>query len=186
MHGSLERAPRLLLELLVRSDEHLGDGVLLSLQHLHLLEEARLLVGVDAMSGGRAILALGTGDRASLPEHERYGIPFPVFARASFGVLGANVPALLPSVCAWFCTVVPSARPMAVSMPACQPVPHRAVGALTVGDGKRDRFYAGQNFRILSFEVILAQDNQTQAAVPCDFGIRFHIAKLDEIYRVFF
>jgi alkanesulfonate monooxygenase SsuD/methylene tetrahydromethanopterin reductase-like flavin-dependent oxidoreductase (luciferase family) len=32
---------------------------------------------LDAMSGGRAILALGTGDRASLPEHERYGIPFP-------------------------------------------------------------------------------------------------------------
>src|SRR2546422_1823826 len=25
----------------------------------------------------------------------RYGIPFPVFARASFGVLGANVPAIL-------------------------------------------------------------------------------------------
>lgn len=35
---------------------------------------------LDAMSGGRAILALGTGDRASLPEHERYGIPFPPVA----------------------------------------------------------------------------------------------------------
>ncbi|HEY6566585.1 MAG TPA: LLM class flavin-dependent oxidoreductase [Actinomycetota bacterium] len=35
---------------------------------------------LDAMSGGRAILALGTGDRASLPEHERYGIPFPSVA----------------------------------------------------------------------------------------------------------
>jgi NCS1 family nucleobase:cation symporter-1 len=34
----------------------------------------------------------------------RYGIPFPVFARASFGVLGANVPALLRAViaCGWF------------------------------------------------------------------------------------
>src|SRR5256885_11759951 len=34
----------------------------------------------------------------------RYGIPFPVFARASFGVLGANIPALLrPLVaCGWF------------------------------------------------------------------------------------
>jgi alkanesulfonate monooxygenase SsuD/methylene tetrahydromethanopterin reductase-like flavin-dependent oxidoreductase (luciferase family) len=32
------------------------------------------------MSGGHAILALGTGDRASLPEHERYGIPFPPVA----------------------------------------------------------------------------------------------------------
>src|ERR1700731_5329961 len=34
----------------------------------------------------------------------RYGIPFPVFARASFGVLGANVPAILPPLvaCGWF------------------------------------------------------------------------------------
>ncbi len=34
----------------------------------------------------------------------RYGIPFPVFARASFGVLGANVPAILRAVvaCGWF------------------------------------------------------------------------------------
>ena len=34
----------------------------------------------------------------------RYGIPFPVFVRASFGVRGANVPALLRAVvaCGWF------------------------------------------------------------------------------------
>jgi len=34
----------------------------------------------------------------------RYGVPFPVFARASFGVLGANVPALLRALvaCGWF------------------------------------------------------------------------------------
>src|SRR5438105_11182983 len=34
----------------------------------------------------------------------RYGIPFPVYCRASFGVLGANLPALLrPLVaCGWF------------------------------------------------------------------------------------
>src|SRR5271169_683468 len=34
----------------------------------------------------------------------RYGIPFPVFARASFGVLGANVPAILRALvaCVWF------------------------------------------------------------------------------------
>lgn len=34
----------------------------------------------------------------------RYGIPFPVLARASFGVLGANVPAILRAVvaCGWF------------------------------------------------------------------------------------
>ena len=34
----------------------------------------------------------------------RYGIPFPVFARASFGVLGANIPAVLRALvaCGWF------------------------------------------------------------------------------------
>jgi nucleobase:cation symporter-1, NCS1 family len=34
----------------------------------------------------------------------RYGIPFPIFARASFGVLGANVPAILRALvaCGWF------------------------------------------------------------------------------------
>src|SRR3982074_2359598 len=34
----------------------------------------------------------------------KYGIPFPVFARASFGVFGANVPAILRALvaCGWF------------------------------------------------------------------------------------
>ncbi len=34
----------------------------------------------------------------------RYGIPFPVFARSSFGVLGANIPAVLRALvaCGWF------------------------------------------------------------------------------------
>src|SRR5579872_3772177 len=34
----------------------------------------------------------------------KYGIPFPVFARASFGVQGANIPALLRAIvaCGWF------------------------------------------------------------------------------------
>lgn len=34
----------------------------------------------------------------------KYGIPYPVFARASFGILGSNVPALLRAVvaCGWF------------------------------------------------------------------------------------
>ena len=34
----------------------------------------------------------------------RYGIPFPVFARSAFGVLGANVPAILRALvaCGWF------------------------------------------------------------------------------------
>lgn len=46
-----------------------------TLRHPGIL--AKQAAALDAMSGGRAILALGTGDRASLPEHERYGIPFP-------------------------------------------------------------------------------------------------------------
>src|ERR1700743_2459459 len=34
----------------------------------------------------------------------RYGIPFPVYARASFGVTGAQLPAMLPAIvaCGWF------------------------------------------------------------------------------------
>lgn len=34
----------------------------------------------------------------------KYGIPFPVFARASFGTLGANIPAIMRAVvaCGWF------------------------------------------------------------------------------------
>ena len=34
----------------------------------------------------------------------RYGIPFPVFCRASFGTAGANIPALLRALvaCGWF------------------------------------------------------------------------------------
>src|SRR6188508_2026722 len=34
----------------------------------------------------------------------KYGIPFPVFARASFGTRGANIPAMLRAIvaCGWF------------------------------------------------------------------------------------
>src|SRR5438128_3675341 len=34
----------------------------------------------------------------------KYGIPFPVFARASFGIIGANIPAMLRAIvaCGWF------------------------------------------------------------------------------------
>ena len=38
---------------------------------------AKQAAALDAMSAGGAILALGTGDKASLPEHEAFGIPFP-------------------------------------------------------------------------------------------------------------
>lgn len=38
---------------------------------------AKQAAALDHMSGGRAILALGTGDGASKPEHDMYGFPFP-------------------------------------------------------------------------------------------------------------
>ncbi|MEO8476096.1 MAG: LLM class flavin-dependent oxidoreductase [Actinomycetota bacterium] len=41
---------------------------------------AKEAAALDAMTGGRAILAVGSGDRASLPEHETYGIAFPSVA----------------------------------------------------------------------------------------------------------
>jgi alkanesulfonate monooxygenase SsuD/methylene tetrahydromethanopterin reductase-like flavin-dependent oxidoreductase (luciferase family) len=38
---------------------------------------AKQAAALDQMAGGGAVLALGTGDRASLPEHRAFGIPFP-------------------------------------------------------------------------------------------------------------
>ena len=38
---------------------------------------AKQAAALDAMSCGRAILGLGTGDRASAEEHERFGFPYP-------------------------------------------------------------------------------------------------------------
>jgi hypothetical protein len=38
---------------------------------------AKQAAALDAMGRARAIVALGSGDRASLPEHEAFGIPFP-------------------------------------------------------------------------------------------------------------
>ena len=38
---------------------------------------AKQAAALDHISGGRAILALGTGDGASRPEHEMYGFPYP-------------------------------------------------------------------------------------------------------------
>lgn len=42
---------------------------------------AKQAAALDHISGGRAILALGTGDGASRPEHEMYGFPYPVAAQ---------------------------------------------------------------------------------------------------------
>jgi alkanesulfonate monooxygenase SsuD/methylene tetrahydromethanopterin reductase-like flavin-dependent oxidoreductase (luciferase family) len=46
-----------------------------TLRHPGIL--AKQASALAEMSGGRAILALGTGDRASVPEHEAFGFPFP-------------------------------------------------------------------------------------------------------------
>jgi NCS1 family nucleobase:cation symporter-1 len=65
-----------------------------------------------------------------------YGIPFPVFARSAFGVLGANVPAMLRALvaCGWFgiqtwiggeaiytmiVALAPGAKSVAWGVPAC-------------------------------------------------------------------
>ncbi len=54
---------------------------------------AKEAAALDEMTGGRAILALGTGDRASLPEHETFGIAFPS-ARERIELLEETVGAL--------------------------------------------------------------------------------------------
>ena len=65
----------------------------------------------QGMSWWQALLCVGLGNvivlgPMLLNAHAgtKYGIPFPVFARASFGVLGANVPAILRALvaCGWF------------------------------------------------------------------------------------
>jgi nucleobase:cation symporter-1, NCS1 family len=63
------------------------------------------------MSWWQAVLTVTLGNAlvllpmmATAHPGTRYGIPFPVLARASFGVLGANVPSLLRGLvaCGWF------------------------------------------------------------------------------------
>src|SRR6188768_4195861 len=71
---------------------------------------ASSLIG-GGMNWWQAILAIFLGNVVVLipmilngRAGAKYGIPFPVFARASFGVKGANIPALLRSIvaCGWF------------------------------------------------------------------------------------
>ncbi|HEX8702198.1 MAG TPA: NCS1 family nucleobase:cation symporter-1 [Myxococcaceae bacterium] len=65
----------------------------------------------QGMSWSQALFCVGLGNvivlgPMLLNAHAgtKYGIPFPVFARASFGVMGANVPAVLRALvaCGWF------------------------------------------------------------------------------------
>ena len=37
---------------------------------------AKQAAALDQMSGGNAVIALGTGDKVSIPEHETFGLPF--------------------------------------------------------------------------------------------------------------
>src|SRR5262249_55733088 len=70
---------------------------------------ADLMVG--GMNGWQALLTIGLANLIVLVPillnahpGTRYGIPFPVLARASFGTRGANVPAVLRALvaCGWF------------------------------------------------------------------------------------
>jgi NCS1 family nucleobase:cation symporter-1 len=63
------------------------------------------------MNWGQAIVTIFLGNTIVLipmllngHAGAKYGIPFPVFARASFGVRGANIPAMLRAIvaCGWF------------------------------------------------------------------------------------
>ncbi len=65
----------------------------------------------EGMSWWQALLTIGIGNLIVLVPillnahpGTKYGIPFPVLVRASFGTLGANVPAMLRAVvaCGWF------------------------------------------------------------------------------------
>jgi NCS1 family nucleobase:cation symporter-1 len=65
----------------------------------------------EGMSGFQAVLTIFLGNTIVLlpmvlnaHAGTKYGIPFPVYCRSSFGVLGANVPAILRALvaCGWF------------------------------------------------------------------------------------
>jgi alkanesulfonate monooxygenase SsuD/methylene tetrahydromethanopterin reductase-like flavin-dependent oxidoreductase (luciferase family) len=42
---------------------------------------AKQAAALDQLSEGNAVIALGTGDRISIPEHEAFGLPFPPIAQ---------------------------------------------------------------------------------------------------------
>jgi len=74
----------------------------------YLLASGLVLLGMDWV---QAIMTIALGNLLVLipmllNSHAgtKYGIPYPVFARASFGVLGANLPAILRGLvaCGWF------------------------------------------------------------------------------------
>src|SRR5438093_10582298 len=67
----------------------------------------------------------------------KYGIPFPVFARASYGVFGANVPAVMRALvaCGWFgiqCWI--GGQALHTFFRSVAPGALHALGTSTVGD----------------------------------------------------
>jgi NCS1 family nucleobase:cation symporter-1 len=103
----------------------------------YMLAGGLLAVG---MNWWQALVTIGLGNLIVLVPillnahpGTKYGIPFPVLARASFGVLGANIPALLRAnvACGWFGiqtfiggeavkTFIIAAWPPAPPSPACR------------------------------------------------------------------
>src|SRR2546430_13386299 len=76
------------------------------------------------MSWGQAVFTIALGNcivlvPILLNSHPgtKYGIPFPVFARASYGVYGSNLPPLLPALCACGWVGIQSASGGAAGLP---------------------------------------------------------------------
>ncbi len=79
----------------------------------HCIPTYMLAAGLikDGMNWWQALVTIGLGNVIVLApillnSHAgtKYGVPFPVFARAAYGVFGANVPAMMRAIvaCGWF------------------------------------------------------------------------------------
>ena len=86
----------------------------------------------------------------------RYGIPFPVYCRAAFGIRGANVPALLRALvaCGWFgimCWIGGWAiyKVLEVYVPAWQSMPRLPVVAITLPQAACFLAFWGLNLLII-------------------------------------
>lgn len=104
----------------------------------------------EGMSWWQAVLTITLGNMIVLVPMvlnahagTKYGIPFPVYCRASFGILGANVPAILRALvaCGWFgiqCWIGGEAiyKILTISRPAWEqlpPIPGLALNGAQLG-----------------------------------------------------